>query len=451
MQVNTENLSAFLETLPKRKRFLIAYSGGLDSHVLLHSMAGLGREHACGIRAVHVNHGMQPESRSWADHCQNTCRALGVELEVLEVDAGAPGRESPESWARHKRYAAIATILAGDEVLLTAHHRDDQLETFLLRLLRGAGVLGLASMRAVRRFGTGLHARPLLQHSRAQLLEYAERNGLEWIEDPSNADQGPERNYLRHAVIPAIRDRWPAVALPVGRTIETLAETQGLLDELARQDLLQCRAEDPAMLHVKRVQGLSAPRQKNLFRYWCRVLELPLPDSRRLTRIVTDAVEARWDSTPRLRWKGAALQRYGQYLHLGAPLEEFDRSQVRAWDFSEPCRLDHGELTARAGRGNGLKQQACVGARVEVRYRAGGEKLRLPGRRCRHRLKKLFQEAGTPPWLRARVPLVYVDDRLALVAGFWTDADFLADADEPSWIVTWSGYQGQAPRHSLKP
>lgn len=438
MQVNTENLSAFLDTIPKRKRFLIAYSGGLDSHVLLHLMTCLSTEAGYDIRAVHVNHNLQPESGNWVRHCREMCQALGVELEVLDVDATRPGKESPESWARHKRYAAIENILAEGDVLLTAHHRDDQLETFLLRLLRGAGVLGLAAMRAVRRFGRGLHARPLLNYSREQLLAYAQVHGLDWIEDPSNTDIGLDRNYLRHEVVPVIKDRWPSFGLPIGRTIDTLAETQELLDDLARQDLLICSADDPCVLIVERVKRLPAPRQKNMLRYWCRILDLPVPDSRRLTHILTDVIEARRDSKARVRWKGAELQRYGQYIHLGAPLKEFDSSVIRAWDFTEPCRLDYGELTAVAGRGNGLKQQACAGARVEVRYRTGGEKIRLPGRTCRHKLKKLFQEAGTPPWLRERTPLIYIDDRLAMVAGFWTDAEFLASADEPSWIITWT-------------
>ena len=437
MQVSIENLAAFLETLPNSERFLIACSGGMDSTVLLHLMASLSRGAGYGIRAVHVNHNIQPESRSWAGHCREVCRALGVGLEALEIDASEPGKESPESWARNKRYAAIESVLTEGEVLLTAHHRDDQLETFLLRLLRGSGVLGLASMRAVRRFGSGLHARPLLDYSRAQLLDYAERHGLGWVEDPSNADIRPDRNYLRHEVIPAIRNRWPSAALPVGRAIEALTETQELLDDLARQDLLICSTEDPAMLQVERVKRLPAPRQKNMLRYWRRVLDLPPPDSRRLSHILTDVIGARPDSMAQVSWKGAELRRYGQYIHLGAPLEEFDSSVARVWDFPEPCRLDYGELTAVEGRGNGLKQQACAGARVEVRYRAGGERIRLPGRTCTHKLKKLFQEAGTPPWLRARIPLIYVNDRLAMVAGFWTDAEFAAQGDEPSWTVTW--------------
>lgn len=434
----TQNLSAFLETLPDHKQFLIAYSGGLDSHVLLHLVNRLGRESGYGVRAVHVNHNIQRESRDWAGHCWNTCRALGVELEIIDVDADRPGKESPESWARHKRYEAIGNILAEGEILLTAHHRDDQLETLLLRLFRGSGVMGLASMRAVRPFAEGLHARPLLRHTREQLSAYAGNNNLNWVEDPSNADTRLDRNFVRHEVVPVIKNRWPSVDLPVTRAIQVFSETQELLDDVARQDLLNCVTDNPDVVAVDSLKQLSIPRQKNLVRYWGRTLDLPPPDSRSVSRLVSEVIPARHDSKAQVRWNGAELRRYGNYLQLTGPLAEFDGSTIRVWDFKAPCRLDLGELTAEEGYGNGLKKGLCNGARIEVRYRSGGEKIRLPGRTCRHKLKKLFQETATPPWLRERVPLIYVGGRLAMVAGFWTDADFVAAADEPSWIITWS-------------
>ncbi len=438
MQVSTESIAAFLDTVPGRKRFLIAYSGGLDSHVLLHLMVRLREESGYGIRAAHVNHNIQRESRDWAGHCRDTCRALGVEMEVIDVDAGRAGKESPESRARRKRYAALEGILAEGEVLLTAHHRDDQVETLLLRLFRGSGVMGLASMRAVRPFAKGLHARPLLQYTREQLSAYAGNNGLDWIEDPSNADTRLDRNFVRHEVIPVIKNRWPSVDLPVTRTIRVFSETQELLDDVARQDLQVCSTQKPDVLAVDLLKRLSIPRQKNLVRYWCRTLNLPVPDSRSVSRVVVEAIAARHDSNAQVSWSGAELHRYGNYVQLIAPPGGFDKSAIRVWDFKAPCRLDFGELTAVEGNGSGLKKELCNGARVEVRYRNGGEKIRLPGRTCRHKLKKLFQETATPPWLRERVPLIYVGDRLAMAAGFWTDADFVAGAGEPSWIIDWS-------------
>ena len=434
----SENLSAFLETLPSCKRFLIAYSGGLDSHVLLHLMATLDEESGVCIKAIHINHNIQRESRAWAGHCRDTCCALGVEFDVIDVDAARPGKESPESWARQLRYAAIENILTEGEILLTAHHQDDQLETLLLRLLRGSGVLGLASMRPVRPFGRGLHARPLLHRSRDQLSDYAVRNSLVWIDDPSNTDKRLDRNFVRHEVLPVIKNRWPSVASPVTRTIQIFSETQELLDDVAQQDLQGCSTQKPDVLAIDRLKKLSTPRQKNLVRYWSRTLDLPSPDNRSVSHIVTGVIQARHDSKGRVRWKGAELLRYGNYIQLAGPLKEIDKSAIREWDFAGPCPLEFGELIAEEGYGNGLKKELCNGARVEIRYRCGGEKIRLPGRTCRHKIKKLFQETGTPPWLRERAPLIYVGDRLAMVAGFWTDADFVAAADEPSWTITWN-------------
>ena len=438
MQLSAESLAAFLEMLPGSKRYLLAYSGGLDSHVLLHLLAQPGAAAGYGLRAVHVNHNIQPQSRAWARHCQDVCRDLGVALETLEVDASAPDGESPEAWARQQRYAAIEKIMAEGEILLTAHHQDDQLETFLLRLLRGAGTLGLGSMRPLREFGKGLHARPLLSHPRAQLLDYAGRHQLTWIEDPSNTEQRFDRNYLRHEVLPMIAERWLAYAEPLSRTIKLMAETQEMLEQLARLDLQNCATESADLLSFAQLRQLPQSRQKNLLRYWCRSLNLPSPDSRQAARIVADLLRTDRAANARVGWRGAELRRHGDDIQLAEPLAPVDSSAVYEWDFMRPCRLQEGELTAVSGRGNGLRQARCAGARIEVRYRRGGEKLRLPGRAHRHRLKKLFQAAGVPPWLRARVPLIYLDGELAMVAGYWTAAGFLAAEAEPSWIISWS-------------
>ena len=431
-------LSSFLQTLPGCKRFLIAYSGGMDSHVLLHLLAGLRFDTDCEIKALHVNHNIQHESPAWARHCQETCDALDVELEVIDVDASQSGRESPESWARQLRYDAFERLLAEDDILLTAHHQDDQLETFLLRLFRGSGVMGLASMRAVRKLGKGLHARPLLEHSRAELFEYAARNNLDWVEDPSNADQRIDRNFVRHEVIPAIKKRWPSVVLPVTRTIRINADTQLLLDEVTREDLSTCATEKTDILVVDRLKRLSIPRQKNVLRYWSRVLNLPAPGSRHLSHIISDVIQAKHDATARVGWKGAELYRYGNHIYLTAPMGRFDNSAIRSWDFIRPCQLQYGELTAVEGQGDGLKKELCVNAAVEVRYRTGGEEIRLPGRTCRHKIKKLFQETRVPPWLRERIPFIYIDNQLAMVAGLWTDAGFLAADNEDAWIISWN-------------
>ena len=235
-----------------------------------------------------------------------------------------------------------------------------------------------------------------MQRTREQLSAYAGNNDLNWIEDPSNTDTRLDRNFVRHEVIPVIKDRWPSVDLPVTRAIRVFSETQELLDDVARQDLLNCATQNPDVVAIDPLKLLSVPRQKNLVRYWSRTLNLPSPDSRSVSRIVSEAIAARRDSNAQVRWKGAELHRYGNYVQLTAPPGEFDKSAIRAWDFKGTCCLDFGELNAVEGDyGNGIKRgRVLTGARVVVRYRNGGEKIRLPGRTCRHKLKKLFQEAA---------------------------------------------------------
>ena len=432
-----EEVATFVDSLGA-SRLLLAYSGGMDSHVLLHLLAGPDATPDRRLRAAHVNHGLQRQSRAWADHCRRVCAALGVELQVIDIDNLDPAQGNLESRARAARYGVLQDALQEGEALLTAHHQDDQIETLLLRLLRGAGPLGLASMQAVRTFGSGVHARPLLPYPRAQLLQYARSHCLEWVEDPSNGDRRRDRNYVRHELLPVIKRRWPSAALPVTRALRIQAQTQELLDELADSDLADCATTAPAALLVDRLQALSASRQANLLRYWIRSLELPLPGSARLSSVRTDLIRAGRGSGGCVAWTGGELRRYRNHLFLGAGLPPPDGVGVRDWDLSRTLRLPYGELRARAGRGHGLKRALCdaVGG-VQVRYRRGGERMLLPGHTGRSLVKKLFQQAGVPPWLRARVPFLYVDGALAQVVGLWTDARFLAEEDEQSRIVSW--------------
>lgn len=436
--IDTETFSSYLKTLPACQRFLVAYSGGMDSHVLLHLIASVKPKFAWKLEAVHVNHHLHEESRAWARHCRDTCRSLKVELKVIDVDASRPGRESPESWARQLRYDALKRILGEGEILLTAHHQDDQVETFLLRLFRGAGVLGLTSMPAFRKLGKGWQARPLLSYPRSALSVYAGNNDLNWVEDPSNADPRVDRNFVRHKVIPVIKNKWPELASPVARSIRIHAETQLLLDEVAREDLSRCATEKTNILAIEGLKLLPVGKQKNVLRYWIRTLNLPIPGSKHLSHIISDILDSKYDSKACVKWKGAEARRYGNHLYLIASMGDFDDSIVTAWDFMEPCKLQYGELTAVQGRGSGLKKESCVDAVVEVRYRRGGEEILLPGRAHHHKIKNLFQEAGVPSWLRERVPFIYIDNKLAMVVGLWVDAGALAAEDEDAWIISWS-------------
>ena len=249
---------------PLQRPLLVGYSGGLDSTALLHLLA---REPAHrGLRAIHVHHGLQPEADAWADHCARTCAALGIGLEIVRVQVARDTGEGLEAAARRARMAAFAQALENDGVLALAHHRDDQAETFLLRALRASGSDGLGAMRPWRRFGPGWLWRPLLDLPRQALVDYARAHGLDWIEDPSNASDDHDRNYLRRRVLSLLRARWPQADAALSQAAALQRETTALLDQGDRQALAAARTVDPAWLDAGRLATLPAARRARALR-----------------------------------------------------------------------------------------------------------------------------------------------------------------------------------------
>jgi len=411
-----DHLRLFLQSLPPAGRYLVAYSGGLDSHVLLHALSRLGIK----LTALHVHHGLSPNAELWAEHCLAQSAALGVPCTVLRVQVAQGEGSGREAAARSARYAALEQVLEEGEMLLTAHHRDDQAETLLLMLLRGAGVAGLAAMPPLRRFAAGWLARPLLDLPRDALLHYAQMHGLSWVDDESNFDTSLDRNYLRHELLPGLRRRWPAAGRALARSAAHLAEAKELLEELAVTDLNQTGGGRPGTLSVAALHGLSPPRRRNLLRHWLRGLGLPLPDAAHLHRIEQEVLPARPDAEPEVGWPGAEVRRYRDDLHAMPPLMPLPAMEL-SWDTAQPLPLPDGRvLIAAAVTGTGLSAARCAGAGITVRFRVGGECCAPAGRGGqRHELKKLFQEAGVPPWERKRVPLLFVDGVLAQVVGYW--------------------------------
>ena len=295
----------------------IAFSGGLDSTVLLHLLASLAKiENLPPVSAVHVHHGLQAAADAWPAHCQSVCDALGVPLRVMRVQV-SPGA-SLERAAREARYQAFMQVMEAGEVLFTGQHRDDQAETLLFRLLRGAGVRGLASMPEHRPLAQGHLVRPLLAFSRSELEAYAHQHQLQWIEDPSNADPRFSRNYLRHRVFPTLTERWPQAITHLARTAEHMAEAQGLLDELALMDLQ--RADQPSTfpwlplpsLALEPLRELSDARQRNALRHWLIPLT-GLPDSDHWAgwHALRDA---KGDAQPLWRLADGQMQRSGERI-----------------------------------------------------------------------------------------------------------------------------------------
>ena len=418
--------------------YRVAYSGGLDSHVLLHALVCLRERLDADIGAVHVNHTLQADADSWEEHCRKVCTDLEVSYESLRVDARAAAGESPEAAARDARYAALAAWLPAGEYLLTAQHQDDQAETLLLQLLRGSGVTGLAAMPVRGELGHGQLLRPLLGVTRRQLQAYAEANGLSWLEDPSNRDMAFDRNFLRARILPLLRERWPSVTALLGRSATHCAEASKLLSQLGEQDLADTRAEQHDRLSLTRLIKFPPERQRNVLRHWIVQATGVMPSTAVLARILNDVLQSRPDAEPCVRWSEYELRRYRDDLYLLQQRPEPDTSQVLQWSLPQPLRLPDagGVLNATHLTGRGIRASA-VESGVRVGWRRGGERCLPAGRGQHHSLKKLFQERGIPPWERSRIPLIYIGDQLAAVAGLWVCEPFQARPTEPGLLIDW--------------
>lgn len=401
-------------------------------------MASL-RQHQSGIvvQAIHVNHALQSHAQQWAEHCTRICAALQIPCHVLHVNAAPAVGESPEAAARHARYQALAGMMQPGDALLTAHHRDDQAETLLLQLLRGSGPHGLAAMPVSAAFGAGMHLRPLLEFTHAQLHQYAVAQHLTWIEDPSNAATCFDRNYVRHEIMPRLAARWPAASSMLARSARHAADAAWLLDAMAQGDLAQVAGESGG-LSVTRLKTLEPPRQRNALRIWFRQLNLPLPSAAHIEHILHDVVAVAGDRVPCVRWPGVEVRRYRDLMYALPPLQVHDAAGVLAWDMRRPLPLPAGlgTLSVMPAQDRGLKTALCDAADVTVRFRHGGERCRPVGRGHSHELRKLYQEAAIPPWQRDRIPLIYVGADLAAVGALWCCEPFHAGAGEDGLLIS---------------
>jgi tRNA(Ile)-lysidine synthase len=437
----------------------VAFSGGADSTALLAALATLPRP-PLTLRAIHIDHRLHPHSRRWSAHCRRVARALGVPLTVRTASVvRAPG-ESPEAAARAARYRLLAAALADGESLLTAHHQDDQLETVLLQLLRGAGVAGLAAMPEVAPFARGVLVRPLLPLARAQLTAWVSAAGLGWIEDDSNAELRLDRNYLRARVLPLIRARWPSAAATVARVARHAAEAQRLLDALGAAD--SGRARCGADLSAQVLRALPPDRRRNALRFWITSAGHLAPPSTRLEELAGPLLAAREDAQPFIAWEGGVVQRQADRLSLraGGPaaVHAAQRSSAAAraaagaaaaavaldvtwrWRARRSCFLPSpfGSLTLRRDA-RGPLDLAALPATLTVRTRRGGERLRPVRGGPRRTLKGLLQEARVPRAQRARLPLLFDGERLIAAADLWLDESVQARGSHGErGRLTWS-------------
>jgi tRNA(Ile)-lysidine synthase len=393
----------------------VALSGGLDSALLLTLAAEACRRHPRPLHALHVHHGLQAAADGFERHCRRLCSRLGVPLFVERVDVELGGGRGLEGAAREARYAAYGRRVAAGETLWLAQHRDDQAETFLIAALRGSGVRGLAGMPPGRVWQGRALVRPLLGVARADLAREAARRGLAWVEDPSNADESLDRNFLRHAVLPRLAARWPHAAEALSRSAALACEAEALLGELAELDLARLGG-DAGRLPIAGLCELSPARRRLLVRHAASQVGLPLPPARRLAALLAQ-LEARGDAEACVDWPGAEARVWRGYLYLMAPPAALPSSWRAEWDGREPLLTPQGAcrlwLMAEGGEPAG---------RLVVQSRQGGERLRLPGRGSRD-LKRLLQELDVPPWRRRQLLVVWQGETVAAVfdprAGRW--------------------------------
>jgi len=426
-----EHLKELESTAGRPARYVIAFSGGLDSTVLAHALSQCS---GVPVLMIHVDHALQTDSADWSEHCAQIAAALKIEFRSLRVDVQLESGRGPEAAAREARYAALHAELNDDDWLLSAHHREDQAETLLLNLIRGSGPAGVAGIGNIRRFGPGWLVRPMLNVDRADILEYATVSGLQWIEDPSNADRRFDRNFLRHEVLPRLKERWPDIAARLQRSAGHAGEASQLLIELAAIDL-ETLGSSAARLPIDGLSELSAARQRNVIRFALRELGLSTPTAVQLEHILNEVIPARVDAQPLVSWAGASVRRYRNGLYL---LPENLADAVESESLSGAVLklgIGLGTLHFESGADIGISSE-LFGGGLTIKPRAGGEEIQLQGQAHTRKLKKLLQDEGIVPWMRDRLPLVYSGERLLAVGDLWLAEDAAA---RPGVAVRWIG------------
>lgn len=419
MPLPKKHLESFLNRYKIPNRIFIAYSGGVDSHVLLH-LCATHDQLKDKITAVYVHHGLQKQADIWASHCQKIADDLRVDFAMLSVNATPDLGESPEEAARNARYTALKTLIGVNDVLMLGQHKEDQLETILLQLFRGSGLRGLSGMPEHIAFGQGFMARPLLNVSKQNILAYAEIHGLKWVEDPSNQQINFDRNLLRHEILPRLKQRWPSLDTTVSRSAQHCADAQQLISEFVYP--LFDRAYDPAdqTLAITKLTALTTQQRNWVLRQWFETLHLKPPSQAVLQTIAEQMITVRQNSNAQIRHEGHFIKPYRQKLFCLSEKALLREPDLRVWPIQQSSlHLTNGYTLSRIESISGISQLLWDASEVTISSRHGGEKIKLPGRNGHHDLKKLWQEAGIPPWEREVRPLVFLNNQLAAVAGLW--------------------------------
>ena len=387
--------------------------------------------------AVYVDHGLQAQAQSWGEHCQQQAELLDIKFLGLKVNAKAQNGDSPEAAAREARYQALQGLIQSDDLVLVAQHREDQMETVLLQLFRGAGVQGLAAMPISTVFGSGRLLRPLLNTAKAEILVYALQHNLSWVEDPSNWSSDFDRNFLRNQITPLLKQRWPSLDKTLARSAKHCADAAELIEDWSCELIKHHINPLDQSLSLEKAEQLSPTKYNLLLRQWFRRLGLKPPSQAQLNSLKQQLLGSRADAIPQIQLQGHIFQKYRQHLFCLRkpqllPIDE----QTWPQELAVLC-LSNGYVLSRTPAEAGINQQLWHQAKISLKPRSGGEKLKLPGRLGQHCLKKLFQEAGIPPWERQTRPLIYLDDQLAAVAGLWIAEWAWAKAPVACYEIAW--------------
>jgi tRNA(Ile)-lysidine synthase len=406
---------------PMEIDFCLAFSGGLDSAVLLsvlHMWRSQGWIAHC--RAIHVNHGLSPNAKTWEEFCQGVCVDHAIPLKIARIKSIPAVGESVEAWARAQRLTIFSQHMQSNTVLLTAHQQTDQAETVLLNLFRGSGIAGLSAMPIWQSFGAGFHWRPLLNVQRPVLAEYAKIQQIKFVEDESNASPRFERNYLRHHLMPHVHQRWPSATRLLSRAAKHCAESLELMHDLAQQDLALCLPhENHFSIHPWKT--LSSARRRNVILYFLKTLGLLTPDEKKLYELERQLLTAKPPLKLAIRWKNNWARAYRERIYFMVQTFEIEQDYEQVWDGVSTLQLPGGLGYLQAILSSAIPNEFVV------RFRRPGDFMYIPGRGT-HTLKNIFQEAGIPPWQRSRIPLVLWHETIIQIPGVIELPDLVASA-----------------------
>ncbi|MFP2770663.1 tRNA lysidine(34) synthetase TilS [Oceanisphaera sp. KMM 10153] len=420
-------------TLAPKQSLLVAFSGGLDSTALLALAARLAREQGRAVRAVHIAHGLQAAAEPWPAHCARVAESLGVPCQTIRVQVELGPRVSLEAAARESRYRALAEVMMPGEILLTGHHQDDQAETLLLALKRGAGVAGLAAMPMRKPFGPGQQWRPLLTCSRRQLEAFAREEGVSWVDDPSNADDDFDRNFLRNRILPPLLAQWPSFNRTLARSAELCAEQMELAAELVEADLPDL-LNSAGGVSIAGLQTLSRARRHNVLRHWLQQHGIHSSRSQ-LQAIWQELALARVDAEPEVRLGKRCIRRYQDFLYLptaGSTPRPLANVRTGEWLHCGVGKLRLGPVSRGADLVAGFDL-----AELHIAFQVPGLRARPAGRSGSRPLKKLWQEYGIPPWQRPQIPLLMQGNQLVAAVGLFVCQAFSPEPDAPGWRLEW--------------